>query len=603
MAQNKLRKIATSVFIYPLLEKKFNLFRVFFALLLLSLSQSIFLLLVGPFLKTMFSLDHSAAVVKGSLFLSERMQSLFPLIAREEFNRQYLSYGIPALLVMAAALKNYATYLYQMNSSYFGLLIAKKFRDRLFAGILRLSYREISKKSAAEWMSLLMNDVLYLQNKFSDIANGLVRESILTFAAFLTLFFIHWPTALMLLLLTPIMAYGVGRTGRKIAKYAEAFQRKIAQIADLVLEIRKRFEVIKAHRAEDYEVSRFSKLNEEYFETVKKSFLVRSIFSPFLEFVSYAILAGIIIYFTNSGGLQSHFAPSDLIVFLAAVGTMMKPLRQIGEQLTQFHETKGAIGKSLYLLDDLSRVREDGFHPLKKDTAIGDVIMIGHLASGFDKSHLLDVNDLELTRGKSIAIVGPSGGGKSTLLKTLSGLLDPFKWEVNLSYDDMRSSTSLVSQMPFLFNETVLNNLKYGLNSDINESDLNEALELAFIKEEVLKFSDGVLTELNPIRSNISGGQKQRLVLVRALLRNKTILLLDEATSAIDPRMEEQIIDKLTQMIKNSRKMLISVTHRMTTLSKYDEIWFVQDGKIAAKGSFEEVFKNSDFNKFYTTVV
>jgi len=597
MSQTSLRKVVFKTFFQPMLEKKKNLAVLVFSLLLLALSQSLFLLLLGPFLKTMFSLHEASQIVSGTAFLSPRMQTLFPALSALQFDKNLLIIAVPGLLVLAALLKSVATYLYQVNSSYFGLLVAKRFRDQLFAAILNQPFREITLKSPAEWMSVLMNDVLFLQNKFSDIANGLVRDSIMTLAAFATLFFVHWPTALGLMLISPFIAWGVGRTGKKISNYTEAFQKKLAQLADLVLEFRKRFEFIKAHRAESYESERFRHVNKEYYRSIRKSIFVRSIFAPLLEFLSYAIFAFILIIMAN-GGIHSHFSATDMIVFLAALGAMMRPLRQIGEQLTQFHETRGALGKSLLLLLNLT---EETQASLKKEEVLilDKTVDIRKLSSGFDTRIMMDAGPLEIHPGRSIAIIGPSGGGKSTLLRTLSGLLNSIQWEANLSHQELIEHTSFVSQVPFLFDDSILGNLNYGLHSKLEGKELDSYFELVSIREELARFHNGIDTNIKAISSNISGGQKQRLVLVRALLRKKAILLLDEATSSVDPKMEEDIVDKLLHWGKEQHKSIVSVTHRLSMLPKYDEIWFVENGKVVARGHFNELMSQTRFKNFY----
>lgn len=595
MSETNLRKTVLSIFFEPIWEKKKNLFILVFSLLLLALAQSLFLLILGPFLKTMFFLNEGPQFVTGSAFLSPNLQKIFPALSELSFQKTQLIFAVPGLLVLAAFSKNLASYLYQVHSSYFGLLVAKRFRDTLFAGILKQDYRELSLRSPAEWMSLLMNDVLFLQNKFSDIANGLIRDSIMTLAAFVTLFFVHWPTALALMLITPFIALGVGRTGKKISKYTEAFQKKLAEIADLVLEFRKRFEFIKAHRSEDYESQRFEKVNTDYYRTIRKSIFVRSIFAPLLEFLSYALFACILI-FLGKGNLSQHFSPTDMIVFLAALGTMMKPLRQIGEQLTQFHETRGAIGKSLVLLSKLSRHSTSETETSSTDA---QSFSLEKVHSGFGDKLTIEAGPLHISRGKSVAIIGPSGGGKSTLIRTLSGLLQASHWEGNLKQKDFASHTSFVSQLPFLFDDSILVNLHYGSNFESKAEAMQSYFELLAIYDELNQFKDGLQTKIKAINSNISGGQKQRLVLARALLREKQILLLDEATSSVDPRMEEDIVERLLLWGRKHGKAIVSVTHRLAMLHKYDEIWFVENGKISANGRLDELLLQERFKNFY----
>ena len=595
MAGRKMTSLYYRVFLQPLLEKKRVLAVFLFSLALLAISQSLVLLLLGPFLKTMFSLGHGDGLISGSMLVPPRIQEFLPKLSQVQFQKHTLIFMVPGLLVLAGILKNLAGYLYQWTSAFFALHIAKRFRDDVFAAILNQNYRDISLKSAAEWMSILMNDVLYLQNKFSDIANGLVRDLIMFFAAFFTLFFIHWPTALGFLIIAPLIVWGLGRTGKKIAGFTEAVQIKLGKIADLVLDFRKRFEFIKAHRGEAYENRRFEVFNTEYYKTIRKSIFVRSIFAPVLEFLSYAAFALILIYLGN-GRASAHFSASDMIVFLAAVGTMMRPLRQIGEQLTQFHETQGAIGNSLLLLSKLKAEKTDLVS--KAPIAFPNPLSIRNLQFEYSPTVSVKLGPLSLPFGKAIAIIGPSGGGKSTFLKTLAGLLSANEWDADVSQSDFAKQVSFVSQTPFLFDDTVLGNLNYGLEKTLSGKDMEESFRIVGIEEEILKFRDGLNTNIKALTSNISGGQRQRLVLVRALLRKKPFLLLDEATSSVDPVMEENMIDALLQWARKRSVTVLSVTHRLAMLSKYDEIWYMENGSLTAVGSFDEFIRDERFKTF-----
>ncbi len=591
------RDIVFRIFLQPIWEKKTHFVFFIISLILLASSQSLFLFLLGPFLKTMFSLESTASIVHGADFLSPRLQTLLPQLSVMAFAKTTLIYAVPGLLLFAALLKNLSTYVYQLTSAYFGLLVAKRYRDQLFTAILNQPFREIVQRSPAEWMSALMNDVMYLQNKFSDIVNSLVRDSIMILAAFGTLLFIHWPTALSLMIVAPILGSGVGRIGKTIAQYTSAVQKKLAELADLIHDSRRRFEFIKAHRAEVYERNRFDSVNRDYYRTIRKSIFIRSIFAPFLEFISFAILA-LILILIGKGILAEHFSASDMIVFLAALGAIMAPLRRIGEQLTQFHETRGALGKSLDLLQALKHEKET-IQKSSSETSSTHRFDIQTLRAGIDHSVKLEAHDLTITPGQAIAVIGPSGGGKSTLIKTLSGLLKPIEWDASHSIDELSSQSSLVSQVPFLFDDTLLNNLNYGLQDPLHAADLDAYFRIVGIDEELSRFSEGLETPIKALSSNISGGQKQRLVLVRSLLRKKPVLLLDEATSSVDPSMEEQILDRLLMWARANTKSVIAVTHRLNILDRFDEIWFVENGKLSARGTLEQLMSQKRFQIYY----
>lgn len=592
------KKFIFKLFFSPVFERKKDFTLLLLALILLSLSQSLFLLLIGPFLKALFSVHDAAEYMPLSEFLTPSLQSFFPSMADITLRPKSLIYWVPGLLLLAILLKSLAGYLYQIKSFYFSLLVAKNYRERLFESVLFQPYRMINKRSPAEWMSMLMNDVLFLQDKFSDIVNGLLKDFTLIIATLLTLFFVHWQTALIFLFLTPFLAWSIGSVGKKISRFSDQRQKKLSEISDFVLDNRKRFDLIKAHNAEDYEHRRFEKTNLSFFETVYRSIFVRSVFAPSLEFLSYSILAALL-FFLSMGWMGESFSPADMILFLAVIAAMMKPLRQIGEQLTRFHETKGALQESLSLILKTKDPKAKDEMSNEKKSLPQDIRVEGFQVY-FEKKSVIEIQNLLLKKGKSIAVVGPSGSGKSTLLRTFSGLIESENWRSNCKAEDLAHESSFVSQIPFLFNDTLLQNLTYGLDyKDHRDKDIESQLRRVSMWEELSKFSEGLNSEIKAISSNVSGGQKQRLVLARALLRDKSILILDEASSSVDPNMEETIVRKLLEWVREKNRIMLSVTHRLNLLSCFDEIWFMVEGKILSIGSLDELLQEERFKAFY----
>lgn len=594
------QSILKLVILDPLFEKKGVLVQLIFSLLLMSLGQSLFLFIIGPFLKTLFGLGLERLTLSGRDLFTQNILQLFPSLALWELPKERVIQNVSSGLFLAASLKAVASYSYQLSASYLSLHVAKVYRDRLFSGLLSLSYVEISKKSAAEWMSLLMNDVLFLQTRFSEIVNSIVRDSTILFAALLTLFFIHWPTALLILICSPAVAFGMGRTGKKISFFADLFQKELAHMADLILEIRKRFYFIKAQQGEKKELLCFEDLNSGYYHLVRRSILIRSIFAPLLEFIGYALLATVI-YLINVGFIsQEGMDPVNIVIFFASLGAMLQPLRSLGEQIVQWEETRGSLRKSFQVLSSFAQKKKEPIRlqDSKRQGTFNRDISIKRLVSGFLEPRL-EAHHLHLGRGHAIALVGPSGSGKSTLLRTLAGLLPPFEWQSDTSLEELVENCSFVSQSPFLFDDSLCNNLLYGQENKEGREDLSLILDLVGIGKEVSAFAQGLDTRIVAIRSNISGGQKQRLVLARALLRHKTILLLDEVTSAIDARSEEEILKRSIEFCHTEQKIILAVTHRLHTLAWFDEVWFLEEGQMRACGTHEELLKQERYRSFY----
>jgi ABC-type multidrug transport system fused ATPase/permease subunit len=216
-------------------------------------------------------------------------------------------------------------------------------------------------------------------------------------------------------------------------------------------------------------------------------------------------------------------------------------------------------------------------------------------------------DDLFINPGKTIAVVGPSGSGKSSLLRVLAGLVPPQKWQANVPWFELRTRSAMVSQTPFLFKDSLRKNLLYGFTatSDHTDAELSiwRALAAVNLDELIKSMPDQLDASFNPLDANLSGGQVQRLVIARALLRNPKLLLLDEATSAVDVASEFDITRRLVDDTKSQGRCLISVTHRLQWLSFYDEIWFVEAGRVIKQGPLNQMMEFDRFRRFLSAEV
>jgi subfamily B ATP-binding cassette protein MsbA len=504
-----------------------------------------------------------------------------------------------------------ATYFYQLHQQALSLLLAKNYRDRLFAALIALPYVEIRKRPAGEWMSLIMNDVMLLQTRFSDLMTALIKDTFLLIACYVALAIVHWPSALVLLGFSPFLAFGLGRSGKRIAFFTEAFQRELARMAGSILDLRARFEFVRSQGAEGLEAERFGRLTRGYFEMMRRSLLLRAAFSPLLEFLGFAFFAGFV-WAVGRGYWAQHFTPALLMQFFVALGLLFRPLKEIGEQLARFHETRGTLIASLATFQrleelgagtqiDSPQVSTGHLEQLAlPDRGSFEGWNIERIRGGFFGVERFQASNVHILPGRTIAVIGPSGAGKSTLIRTLAGLIEPIEWRGDVAWGEAIRHVSFVSQEPFLFQDSLRANLSYGLteNTVPLDRDLWEALTSVNIDKEVRRLPNGLDTQLHAVGSNVSGGQLQRLVIARALLRHKWVWLLDEATSAIDAVSEKDITERLIQAARADRKGLIAVTHRLTWLSLYDEVWFVEGGRLLFAGVHDDLLREPRYRAF-----
>lgn len=592
------RHLLRLLLLQPLQAQKQRLLAIILALATQALAQGLLLIMVKGFTTALFGQTQSKVVLLAEL-LPPKALKFMPYLANLSMARADLALLVPALIFGAGMGKALATYVYQLHQQALALLLAKNYRDHLFKALLSLSYAQFRRRQTGEWMSVLMNDVMVLQTRFSDILTGLVRDSVAVLSCLAALAWLHWPTALVLLALAPLIAFGMGRTGKRIARYAEAFQRELARLAAAVLDLRSRFDFIRAQSAESFESNRFAALNLAYFNHIRSSILVRSAFAPLLELFGFGVFAGFI--YVIGHGLWGDFTPDLLLQALVALGLLVRPLREMGEQLARFHETRGTLKNSLVLFDMLDTLSTDQPRQLAgapATTGVMPTLVIENLVAGHDATPRFAAQNLLLQGGQAIAIVGPSGAGKSTLIKTLAGLMAPLAWNGGKPWTEVTALATMVSQEPFLFDDTLAANLTYGLAEPPSSAALAEVLATVNMQAEIDAMPEGIHTRLRAIGTNLSGGQLQRLVIARALLRERPLWLLDEATSAIDARSEKDITLRLIAASHATGSLLLAVTHRLTWLDAFDEVWFVEQGRVVLKGHHQELLSTPRYRNF-----
>lgn len=612
------KQYVKDLFLAPVWLCKAQIVKIIFALIVLTIAQSAFLFLVQPFLHVLFQ------GVGQDVFLKDFVPENYRAIVVEYFGEGLLQfslpyknliYVVPFMIFLAGFLKALAGYLYLFNQEYIAIYVAKQYRNKLIGAILSLSYLDIKKRSPGDWMSIVMNDVVFLQTRFSDVANTFVRGGVSIVSCLIVLAWINWPSALVIVCLAPFLMFSMGRAGKKISYFTEAFQRELARMSAAVLDIRSRFDFIRAQHGEEVERERFNVLNERYYKMMRGSIMIRSAFGPVLELIGFAIFAGFV-FVIGHGYFKEWFNVEIMALFFGALGLLLRPLRDFGEQIAKLNETIGALRKSIEVFQNVEMIAFEEKQQRQKDIQkckmysvlselkndADDIISIKKMSVFIDNRTCFSYESprdvLNIRKGKSIAIVGPSGAGKSTMMKSFAGLLPPDIWEATQQWTDFSSSVSMVSQDPFLFHDTLRENLIYGARENLQEDEIWEVLKTVHVIDEIKKLPQKLDTMTYAITANLSGGQIQRLVIARALLRKKPLLLLDEATSAIDAMSEKDILERLIDECKTHHKSLLAITHRMQWLDKFDEIWFLEAGHIRLQGNYKQLLTHERFSEF-----
>ena len=591
----------------PVLAQRMVLVTVVLALLFLSATQGLVLIIVKGFMSAFFANASADIISIGDLLpakLSERWSSSKSMT----FKRDFLVWFVPSGIVVVGVVKAYASYLYNLSLMKLSLRVAQNYREKVFESILTLPWLSSAQRTPGEWMSIIMADAIFIQSRLTDFSTAFVKDGVLIASCLIALAFIHWPAALALLVVTPFIAWQMGRAGRRIAWFTEAFQRELGVLAGQLLGIRERFRYMRAQHGEDFECQKFESGNRAYLDMMSGSIFIRALVAPGMEWVGFSLFA-IFIYGWTRQVPGFDVEPDVVLQFFVALGLILRPVRELGEQVARWSETIGGLKRSMAVAREVDSLQaKDGILAGRKKimTEVStEKIVINHFAIAYGTRPVFRARNIVLSKGAAVAIIGPSGSGKSTILRVFAGLVSPSLWDSQASWADVVSNASMVSQSPFLFKDSIRGNLIYGLD-DIalgSQSDdkLWAALGLVNLEHMVRALPEGLETVFNPLETNLSGGQIQRLVIARAVLRDPRILLLDEATSAVDAATEHDISKRLIETVRREKKIMLAVTHRLKILNEYDEVWFVENGELLLRGKHADLLSNERYRIFSMT--
>ena len=352
-------------------------------------------------------------------------------------------------------------------------------------------------------------------------------------------------------------------------------------------------EVIKANATEEYEVKRFSEENWRFFKLNMKNVYTSNIVSPLMEIIGALGIAAVI-YMGGSEVYDGNMTVGEFTAFLTAVGLVFQPIRRVSSIYSKIQDAVVATERVFYILNLESKIK-NGNIELKEDIKS---IEFDKVCLAYEDSVALSDINLNIIASENIALVGDSGGGKSTLINLLLRFYDVSEGLIkinnipisNYTQDSLRHHISLVSQRVYIFQDSLAANVAYG-EDEIDEEKVLEALELADASSFVNELPNGIHTLMDESGSNLSGGQRQRIAIARAIYKHASVLLFDEATSALDNKSEKRIQDAIDNYAKD--KITITIAHRLSTVKHADKILVLKKGKIVASGTHDELIKNS----------
>ena len=499
---------------------------------------------------------------------------------------------IPLAIIAVYAAKESGRYVQSYFTARIGHDIIRRFRDKVLENLLIQDISFFHKYRTGELISRNTNDVEKVRTVVSNMIPESLRE-MLTIVGLVAVVIYQSPhLAFYSLIIMPLAVIPLSKLAKKMKKISRQSQEKVSDLTSNLSEIFNNVEVIQASNSQQYEQNLFKEENQKYFNLTMKSVKVSQLVSPMMETLG-AIGVSTVIMIGGMEVINDNMTMGSFFSFLTALFMLYTPIKRLSNLYNQLQEAIAASERIFFLLDQKPTV-------ISGDKELPEVIQSvefenTELKYG-DKKALNGIN-LKANKGEFVALVGDSGGGKTSLVNMILRFYDPSKGSVKIngtnikefSLKSLRDSIAMVTQRVYIFHESVAANVAYG--QEIDESRVIDALKKANAYEFVEELSEGIYTKLDESGTNLSGGQRQRIAIARAIYTNPKILIMDEATSALDSKSEKKITEAMENLIKN--KITFVIAHRLSTVQKADKIVVLQHGKVTAVGSDTELRQNS----------
>lgn len=555
--------------------------------------------LIDPLLTVLFQSDtiESEAVMPQFAMSAGYFQDLFQYYLVQVKNYSGTLYAllfVCIIIILASLISNLTRYWSQRILVNMRTYIMQNIRRDLFNKISSLNVGYFHTKKKGDILSSISSDVTEVQNGVANSFHVLFREPLLIIGFLSGLFYMSPRLTLVTLLTLPFSAVIIGNISRKLKRGAVETQALMGRIVSHFEEAISGIRIIKAFNAQKFVNENFEKTNYAHKESSRSMFSRQELASPLSEFLGISVAAAVLFY---GGWLQIHGNLGlDMPAFVVYIGfywRVLEPAKAIASAYASIQ--RGLVsGNRLFDILDAENPIKEADHP-KELKGFNESIEFKDVCFSYnpDREVLSHIN-LTIPKGKMVAVVGPSGGGKSTMADLIPRFYDINSGAILVDGNDIRdcslssliSLMGIVTQEAILFNDTVYNNIAFGMEN-VTEDEVVAAAKIANAHEFILQMPEGYATNIGDRGGKLSGGQRQRIAIARAVLKNPPVLILDEATSALDTESERLVQDALTKLMKNRTSLVIA--HRLSTIQHADEINVLQAGRIVERGNHEEL--------------
>ncbi len=504
---------------------------------------------------------------------------------------EHLLYILPFGIVAVYALKSAGVYLQAYYSAYIGQDIVRRIRDRLVAKILSFEIGFFHTMRSGELISRSVNDVERVRNVVSSMIPIMIREILTVIFLTLYIFYLNPKMAFFALIFIPLAAKPLSILTRKMKRLSTSSQELLSNLTARLSEIFNNIEMIKANGVEAFEGKRFAEENREIFKINMKAVRTTELVTPIMEILG-AMAAALVIIMGGTEVIHGHLSVGSFFSFLTALFMLYTPIKKVSKLFNQIQDAIAADERIQQLLGREPQIT-DGTIDFDKPIAR---VSFDHVWLHYDtaKAALQDIS-FSVKKGEKIALVGNSGGGKSSIVNLLLRFYDPSSGAVRFNDTDIREMTlaslrreiAIVTQRVYILNDTVAANVAYG--ATIDEAKVIQSLKDANAWDFICELPEGIHTRINEFGTNFSGGQRQRIAIARAIYRDSQILIFDEATSALDSESEQKITDAIDRI--SGDKITFIIAHRMNSIVHADTILVLKEGKLVCKGKNSELLK------------
>jgi subfamily B ATP-binding cassette protein MsbA len=466
-------------------------------------------------------------------------------------------------------------------------------RKALFEKVISLDVGYFTNQRKGDLMSRLTNDLNEIENSVVGSLQIFFRDPFVLTIYIFTLFMINWELMLYTLLILPLAGLLISVIGKKLKRQSMESQQSMGMILSTIDEAISGIRIIKGFVAEQFTNSRFNSINNHFTVLNKKMSYKRELASPLTEFLGVSI-ASLILYIGGNNVFEGSLEPGLFFLFILSFYRILEPVKSIASSLTSIQRGIAAGERVFQLIDEPIAIQENS-NAITTCTFEKE-IKLNKVFFNYDERVVLNNISLTIPKGKIVALVGPSGGGKSTLVDLIPRFQDPKAGNITIDDIDtkdlaihaLRNKIGIVTQESILFNDTIFNNIAFG-QSQYSMEDVIHAAKVAHAHEFILQTEDGYNTIIGERGMKLSGGQRQRLSIARAVLKNPEILILDEATSALDNESEKLVQEALNTLMHDRTAVVIA--HRLSTIRHADKIVVLDKGNIVEEGTHNELME------------